>query len=146
VTCGVLIGAIGALVLFKLVKLARYGGCGGWRHHHRRGHHRGGGWLRWIFEDLDTSPGQEKNIEETVEGLREKARDTRGEFKKSLDDLVAALTSDEFDHERVGEAWVKQDKALDSIRLAAIEALGKIHETLDPRQRERLAEIIRSRV
>jgi Spy/CpxP family protein refolding chaperone len=140
-----LLGALALIAVFKIAKYARHGGC---HHRHRGGRYgRGrGGWVRWLFEDLDTSPGQEKSIHETIDNLREHARETKAEFRKSVDDIVAALTSEEFDHERVGEAWVKQDKALDSIRMAAIEALGKIHETLDSRQRERLAEIIRSRV
>ncbi len=99
--------------------------------------------MRWLFEDLDTTPGQERSIRETFDSLREHARETKAEWKKSVDDLAAAITAEELDHEKVGEAWVKQDKALDGIRLAAMEALGKIHETLDPSQRERLAELIR---
>lgn len=146
--CGFLLGILGLFVAFKLVKYARHGGgCGGgrWRHRHRRHGRGGGGFMRWLFEDLETTPGQEKNIEETLDSLREHARDTRAEFKRSVADLADALSSEDFDHEKVGEAWVKQDKALDSIRMAAIEALGKIHETLDSTQRARLAELIRSR-
>src|SRR5687767_7237922 len=118
--CGFLLGALALIAVFKIAKYARYGRCGGGGHHRRhRGWDRGwdrsrwrGGWMRWLFEELDTSPGQEKSIHETVENLREHARETKAEFKKSVDDIVAALTSEEFDHERVGEAWVKQDKAL----------------------------------
>ena len=151
--CGVLIGALAALAIFKLARFAFYGcGGGGWRH---RGHHHwrhgrgrggyGGGWLRWLFEDLETTPGQERNIKESIETLREHASETKAAFKNSVEDLAGALESDDFDHEKVGEAWVKQDKALESIRLAAIEAMGKIHDTLDSTQRSRLADLLRRR-
>ena len=153
---GLLLGALAAFAIFKIARFARYGGCGGgwgggrwrggWRHHSHHRHGGGGPWfLRWLFEDLETTPSQERNIKETFADLREKAKDTKAEWKNSVEDLASALTADELDHEKVGEAWVKQDKALDTIRMAAIEALGKIHGTLDATQRERLAEIIRRR-
>ena len=146
--CGFLLGALALLAILKITKVARYGcgGGGGWRGggRHRR-HGRGGGWLRWVFEDLETTPGQEQNIKESIDSLREHARETKQAFQKSVEDLAAALDSEDFDHEKIGEAWVKQDRALESIRLAAIEALGKIHDTLDATQRSRLADLIRRR-
>jgi len=155
--CGFLIGALALLAIAKLFRFARYGcgggGCGGggyggwgggWRHRHHRGG-RGNGWLRWLFEDLETTPSQERNIKESIDSLRDHVRESKDAFKKSVDDLAEALKGDDFDHEKVGEAWVKQDKALETIRLAAIEELGKIHETLDTAQRSRLADLIRRR-
>jgi Spy/CpxP family protein refolding chaperone len=144
--CGFLFGALALLAVFKIAKYARYG-CGGWRGGWRHRHHggRGGGWMRWLFEDLETTPSQERNIRESLDSLREHARETKEEFKKSVADLAEALSADDFDHEKVGEAWVKQDKALETIRMAAIDALGKIHGTLDDTQRARLADIIRRR-
>jgi hypothetical protein len=145
--CGFLIGALAFLAIFKIAKYARYGGCGrrgGWRHRHRH-EGRGGGWLRWLFEDLETTPSQERNIKESIDSLREHARETKDALQKSVADLAEALESDDLDHEKIGEAWVKQDRALESIRLAAMEALGKIHGTLDDTQRSRLADLIRRR-
>lgn len=136
--CGFLLGILALFAVIKLVKHGRRcrgGGRGPWR--------GGGGYLRWLFEDLDTTPGQEKSIRETLDSLREHARDSKAELRKSVADLADALAGDELDHEKVGEAWVKQDKALDSIRMAALEAMGRIHDTLDPSQRERLAQLLR---
>jgi hypothetical protein len=101
--------------------------------------------MRWLFEDLETTPSQERNISESLEELRDHAREAKQELKRSVEDLADALKAEDFDHEKVGEAWVKQDKALESIRLAAIEAMGKIHDTLDAGQRSRLADLIRRR-
>jgi hypothetical protein len=142
--CGFLIGA---LVLFGVMKIAKCAwrgrGCRAGRH--GRGGHRGhgGGFIRWLFEDLETTPGQERSIHEALGSFREKAREAKATFGESLDHVASAISGDELDHEAVGEAWVRQDAAIDGLRLALVEALGQIHETLDGAQRERLAELIR---
>lgn len=142
--CGFLLGLLAFFAIFKLLKCGRRGRFGrgsrrhgGWRH--------GGGFMRWVFEDLDTSEGQEQSIRETLRTFRETARASKRSWRESLEQLAQALRSDELDHEAVGEAWVRQDRALDSLRLAAVEALGRIHDTLDERQRARLADLIERR-
>lgn len=144
--CGFVLGLLAFFAIFKLV------GCGRRRRCHGRGGgpwggrgRRRGGFMHWIFEDLDASPRQEESIRDTLRSFRETARDSKQSWRESLEQLARALRSDELDHEAVGEAWVRQDKALDGLRLAAVEALGRIHETLDERQRARLADLIERR-
>lgn len=153
---------IGTLCLVGLVKVglghrhcyARYG-----RHHHGH-HHRGfggrgfgrpGGFgeraaLRWLFEHLDTTHGQEKVILEAVEELRGPAHKARQELWSTAGDLSDAMKGETFDHARTADTWVRQDKALEQLRLALTTAMARVHEVLDAEQRKALAELIARRV
>ena len=101
-----------------------YHGGGGWEHHDQGGwggHHGGpyrersgehrGGWawrrggffLRGLFEQLDTTPGQEKAIMEAVDEMRKTAFQHREELKKSRADIAKAMRSPSFDETVMGE-------------------------------------------
>jgi hypothetical protein len=127
----------------------RRGGRGGWRGGYgRRGGRPGGpGFgrrmaLRYLFERLDTTPGQEKVIQEAVGEFEETARKHREEWRKSLGELGEAVRGSEFGHSGVAEMWIRHDKAVEEIRLALVAQLNRIHEALDEKQRKILAELI----
>ena len=143
--CGFFIGLLVLVVIFKLLK----GGRCGWRRRYGGGGHgpRGGGrhFMRWIFEDLETTPGQERTIEDALHNLKNTVKDEKESFRDSLRNLADAFRAEDLDHEAMGEAWVRQDKSIDSVRHAVAETLGEIHATLTERQRARLAELIEKR-
>ncbi len=157
---------IGTACLIGLIKVARGPRCGryygrhGWRGHH--GRYAEGGWwtgfsrgraggfgeraaLRWLFEHLDTTHGQEKVILEAVEDLRGPAQKAREEALSTLGDLGNAVRGESFDHGRTAETWVRQDKALEQLRLTLTTALARVHEVLDERQRKLLADLLARR-
>jgi hypothetical protein len=164
---GFLIG-IGSLIgLIAVLRAGRRGACGGggcgsrwggggWhgRHHHWHGHHghggeqgwRGGssrGWLRFLFERLDTSPGQEKEIAAAVDEMIAKGRELQGEGKASRNDVAKVLRG-EFDENALGELFARHDDRLRELQKAFAGALGRIHTALEPEQRAKLAELIES--
>lgn len=98
--------------------------------------------LRWLFERLETSPGQERVIRQAAEELQDVLREVRGKWKDSLGEVAEALRGDEFGHEKIAAAWVRQDGALEQARLALVENLQKVHEALEPHQRKVLAELL----
>ncbi|HEY8074549.1 MAG TPA: periplasmic heavy metal sensor [Labilithrix sp.] len=124
------------------------GGCGGrarWGHH--RGWSRGGGiggsfWLRAIFSRLDTTPGQEKEIRSALEDLRKTARESKESLGASREAVARAVRHETFDEIAIGEATVKADAAAGQVKQAFEAALRRIHAVLDPKQRERLAELL----
>lgn len=121
----------------------------------RWGAHRSGDWedrrgfggrafLRWLFERLDTTPGQERVIRAAVDDLIDGAHAARRELEASRKDVARAVRAESFDAEAMGEAFAKHDAAISALRKTAVESLAKAHETLDDRQRARLAELIES--
>jgi hypothetical protein len=147
-----------------------FGYGGGWgRHHHHGWHHGwrgqdhfggddegfGGGWrgrgrgfgggrffLRAMFERLDTTPGQEKVIQQAFEDLREKGRAAKNDMKTARAEIAKAMRSASFDEVSVGTATAQVEAVMDSMRKAGIDAFAKVHEALDERQRGMFADFI----
>lgn len=142
------------------------GGCHGghrrgWHHH---GWHGGDGWdgdrgeeagdgprargpgrkaaLRWLFERLDTTPGQEKVILEAVDQIFEAAKQAKGEWRLSFGDVAKAMRGEEFGHDSVGDAWVRHDALFEKVRLSVVTALQHVHAALDDKQRKILSELL----
>lgn len=164
---GFFVGTVCLIALFVVLKRGRrwgHGGrCGhgygGWHGHH--GHHGwgppgahegderprpGGRWsrygLRWLFERLDTTPGQEKVISEAAEEVFTAVRAARGEVGDTRKDLGRAVAADDLDLDAIGSAWARQDEKLATVREAVTGALAKVHDALDERQRKELARIL----
>jgi hypothetical protein len=156
--------AIGAAVILGLAaKRARWGhGCGGgpWmRHHH---HHRWGGWhggpgyggwrghgwghrapwLWAVLERLDLAPAQEKLVRTELEQLAERLRNLRGEWKSGRADVARAVSGETFDAGALAGMFERHDHSLAELRSAISASLERIHEALDARQREALADIL----
>lgn len=124
--------------------------------HHRRRHHRCHGgrrrfhrpWRRGPYQMmawLDTTPGQEKVLRDEAELLREKARLAREEAFAARADLAEVLRAETFDRARFDAALGRVDVAWANLKGAVGDAVGRVHDTLDARQRERLADLLASR-
>jgi hypothetical protein len=98
--------------------------------------------LRFLFERLDTTPGQEKVILEAFDEIKEAMKKAKGEWRTSFSDFAKAIRGTEFDHGAVGEAFVRHDGLFEQARMAVITALQKVHEALDEKQRAILADLI----
>lgn len=119
----------------------RHHGCGG--HHDHAGPWRGGPYRMMAF--LDTTPGQEKVIREERDRLRDRVRLARDEASAARGDLAEVLRADSFDRARFDAALGRVDAAGAQLKSALAESAGRVHETLDSRQRERLADLVGSR-
>ncbi len=147
----------------------RHGGHGHWHghwhgrhegHHHGpyrdeweggrgfRGGFRGGfgfgprAWLSMISERLDLTPAQEKAFRASFEEVRDATRKGKGEVRDTRRDVAKAIRAGSFDAVLLGETFSRHDSAMDEVRKAIVGALARIHESLDERQRERLAQMI----
>ena len=140
---GFIIGLVCLWALLRVVRGRR--GCGpmwrghGWRGRGWRG--RGGRYwmLRRLFERLDTTPGQEKEIRSAVDEVAEVAESLAGELRDSRGAVADAFRADAFDMDTMADLMTRHDDKLDSLRKAAVGALARVHETLDAEQRKRLA-------
>jgi Spy/CpxP family protein refolding chaperone len=134
-------------------------------HHHHHGCHGGGGgdwdgrdeWHGWrgrhgfrggtyhVMSMLGTTPGQEKVIREEADRMRERGRVARDEAAAARRDLAEVLRADGFDRVRFDAALGRVDAAWAQLKTALAESASRIHETLDARQRERLADLLASK-
>jgi Spy/CpxP family protein refolding chaperone len=159
---------VGTLCLIALVITVRrrhlghaYGGCGGppfgygpWHrgsHHHAHGHgfhghgfraglHHGLG--RMTLAHLETTPGQEKVIGEVVDRLYQQVRAQKPDWEAAQNELAKTMASDGLDEAALDAVLTKYEKSV-ALALSQLKgALSRVHETLDARQRERLAELI----
>jgi len=129
--------------LIGLVKVLR--GGRGWRGWHGERRTRGFGrrWLlRSLFERLDTTPGQEKVILGALDELRENKRSAREELRQTRGDLARAVQSGIVDDSSLDETFARHDRLLAQYRVSFVEALKKITEALDERQRKQAAELL----
>jgi Spy/CpxP family protein refolding chaperone len=109
------------------------------RRHGRKGQIGRNPFLRHLFGELDTTPGQEKEIR----GALDTFFSSVGEAKQSMWDtrgqLARVFRSDSFDETAVGVVIEQHDEIVDKVRRSAVDALAEIYRVLDPQQRERVA-------
>ena len=128
---------IGTVCLIGLVKVLR--GGHGWRGRRWGGYGRGFGpraGLRFLFERLDTSPGQEKVILGVVEDLWKTKREVGEELIHSRHDVASAMRGERFDEVALDTAFGRQDALIAKLRASVKTALTTVHEALDDRQRK----------
>lgn len=127
----------GTVCLVALVKVVRRGG--GW------GHHAGGRrrWaMRYVFQKLGTTPGQERVIEDVANDLENKGRAMREALRTARADFANAMRAEGFDSTRAREAMDRQQTLIDELKAAALAGMQKIHEALDPEQRKRVGDLL----
>jgi hypothetical protein len=151
---GFLFGTLCLFGIFATLRHARYGyfghgaGWGGDWGRRRHGSGRGRGWrrprflARWMFERLDTTPGQEKAITRTIEDLRDQVISGRGEFVTARKEVAQAIGGDVLDAEVLNSALGRVERLLVKTKADFTHALTDVHSVLDGRQRKELAELI----
>jgi hypothetical protein len=120
------------------------GGGRGWGGRWGGNPFRSGFFARMIADRLEATPTQEKVIRDATDELREAATKLKGEGKKTRADLAAAFRKSSFDEVLLGELYARHDRSLEDLRKAFVGMGARIHETLDEKQRERLADLIES--
>jgi Spy/CpxP family protein refolding chaperone len=114
-----------------------------WRRHGFGGSGPGGSfWLRGLFSRLDTTPGQEREIRSAIEEFQATASGLKSGLRGSRDDIARAVGGEVFDDAALGEAGARADVTAGQLKDAFASALRRVHAVLDPKQRERLAELL----
>jgi uncharacterized membrane protein len=137
-----LAGALGALT--ALLLLAAGAALSGFLHVRRRrrlgfGHRRG---LRYLFRRLGTRPDQEDVLSREADALASELRAFRTEGRALRSDLAALLAAPTLDAGAVS-AFLERPFARARVVRERLETfVVRVHETLDPVQRERLAALV----
>ncbi|HEY1905183.1 MAG TPA: periplasmic heavy metal sensor [Myxococcaceae bacterium] len=147
---------VGALCLYGLARTMR---GGGWAYAHGHGgpwgRRRWGGWngsghaggrgpLRWLFERMDTSPGQEKVIAEAAEALRGTMRGWHDDAERMRSDVARSIRGEAFDAAALEEAFARAEARMAGVRETLRGQAARVHEALDSRQRAELADLLAS--
>jgi hypothetical protein len=149
---------VGAACLVGLARVMRGGGWayahgpggwghrrwGGWRHEgwDGGGHPGGRGRLRWLFERMDTSPGQEKVIAEAADALRGTMRGWHDDVERVRSDVARSIRGEAFDAGALEEAFARIEGRMGTVRETLRGQAARVHEALDPRQRAELADML----
>jgi uncharacterized membrane protein len=116
------------------------GGSGRWGH----GHWGRGRWgsdraLYYAFERLNTSPGQEKAIRGALQDLRDSLGALRPAVQSLRQDIASVFKEETFTAAQAENILHSRDPELGQARAALALTISRIHEALDPDQRERVA-------
>ena len=132
---------IGTICLVLLVGVLRRRGYPGSYGHRWRGH--GPRAFLWrLLRRIDATPAQEKVFRDEAEGFWEAAGGLREGLKASRRDLALAMRDEELDKQKLAAMFRKQDEILGGLRERLSASLGRVHATLDARQRSQLADLL----
>ncbi|MFO0675960.1 MAG: periplasmic heavy metal sensor [Polyangiaceae bacterium] len=101
--------------------------------------------LRRIFEELDTSPGQEKEIRAALEEFRERAWAAKSDAKDARASVVDAFRRPDLDEAELRGIRDRVGTGVSSVGDAATDFLKRVHTALDDAQRQRLADLLARR-
>jgi len=92
---------------------------------------------------IRATPAQERVVGAAIEEFRDEMKKaTGGEARRSRQEIVEALRRPTFDGVMLGEQFARHDTVLEGARKAFVGLVAKVHDALDPEQRERLADLV----
>jgi Spy/CpxP family protein refolding chaperone len=130
-------GALGALTVLVGAALLRRAA---W---HRFAHRRPFG-PRRLLRRIGATPEQERAILAETDALATLAFALRGDAEALRQDLAALLAEPAIDGARVTAALDARLEKASALKARAAEALARIHATLGPEQRARVAALVRA--
>jgi hypothetical protein len=95
-----------------------------------------------LLRRIDATPAQEKVFRDEADGFWEAAGGLREGLKASRRDLALAMRDEELDKQKLAAMFRKQDEMLGGLRERLSASLGRVHATLDSRQRSQLADLL----
>jgi uncharacterized membrane protein len=95
------------------------------------------------MEQVRATPEQERRISDAIREFRDEMKKAGdGEGKKSRHELADALRRPTFDGVTMGEQFARHDTVLEGARKAYVGLVARVHDTLEPEQRGRLADLV----
>ena len=98
--------------------------------------------LRFLFQSLDTTVGQEKVIKAAYNEVKEAMRHGEGEAEATRTQIANAIRRGTVDETEMGELYARHDEKLRTMRTAFFGALAKVTDALDEDQRKKLADML----
>jgi Spy/CpxP family protein refolding chaperone len=135
------------LIAFIGVWRGRFSRFHRYHYRHHRGRHFGrGGYfgLYRLFDELDTSPGQEKAIRAALTELRTSVKALRPHLEETRRSVSSAFSSEAFDGGALERSLDAHVGEASQVTRALVVAIEKTYEALDPDQRRRVARFVES--
>lgn len=129
-------GALGAVVVLFLAGLVRVVAFRRWRHH--RGARAG-----WLLRRIGASPEQERAVRAELDALSHAFLALRADAHPLRGDLADLFVAPSLDAARVRDAIDARLASAVALPAHVAEAIARVHDVLDPAQRERLAILLR---
>lgn len=99
--------------------------------------------VRRVIQHVRATPEQQQRIRSAVSEFRDEVSKLgKGELRRSRQELADALRRPTFDGVVLGEQFARHDTVLEGARKALVGLVAKIHDTLEPEQRARLASLL----
>ncbi len=98
--------------------------------------------LRWVYERLGTSPGQETVLADAADAVAGAFESLRGEWEHSRGDLARAFRSEVFDIDALKATFGRHDERIKVLREVLTTQGARVHDVLDGRQRAALADFL----
>jgi Spy/CpxP family protein refolding chaperone len=99
--------------------------------------------IRRVIDHVRATPEQERRIADAVREFRDEVKKTGdGEGRRSRQELAEALRRPTFDGVAMGEQFARHDTVIEGARKAYVGLVARIHDTLEPEQRGRLADLV----
>lgn len=102
--------------------------------------------LRFLAWKLDLDDGQTTQLARVLERLKLERAQASLDLRRAAAELADALESEEFTRAKVEAANQLRASAAQRVEAAVAQALEELHRLLEPEQRARLAEFVRTGV
>ena len=140
-------------------------GGGGWGHHGHWRRHDGGRFemsggpdndvwfddevrgkrrfVRAVLARVQATPAQERAIGAAVDEFRDDIKKLGGgEVRRSRQEIADALRRPTFDGVAMGEQFARHDSIIEGSRKAFVGLVARVHDALEPEQRQQLAKLV----
>ena len=99
--------------------------------------------IRSVLSRVNATPAQERAIGVAFEEFRDDMKKLGGgETRRSRQEIADALRRPTFDGVALGEQFARHDTVIEGARKAFVGLFTRVHDTLEPEQRTRLASLV----
>jgi Spy/CpxP family protein refolding chaperone len=95
-----------------------------------------------LISRINATPEQAQVLRIEVGEFLKYARGLRSELGGYRTDIAEAMKADSFDATIMGESFGRQDDQLRELRERLVGSLARIHDVLEPEQREMVSELL----
>jgi hypothetical protein len=99
--------------------------------------------IRSVLSRVNATPAQERAIGDAFQEFRDDIKKLGGgEGRRSRQEIADALRRPTFDGVVLGEQFARHDTVLEGARKSFVGLVARVHDTLEPEQRSRLASLV----
>jgi uncharacterized membrane protein len=99
--------------------------------------------IRSVLSRVNATPAQERAIGDAFQEFRDDMKKLGGgEGRRSRQEIADALRRPTFDGVVLGEQFARHDTVIEGARKSFVGLVARVHDTLEPEQRTKLASLV----